>query len=208
MVGRVNSLCDLMYAAYDAEEIRAYCRGLGHVPIIDFNPAHRANQPKRSSAKQRHTAFLPMSSRTAALPLTHDCRSGVCAAQGGVRRPSSSGTGACEGAMPPRVQHPAADGQPVDGSAATASMGLVRPRSLQHCPHGEPGTTLPTGRRTCSNGALESAYSSPGIQQKPEDLRQSSTFNTMGNWSPSCPCLSPQPRSACPPISGAVLLNY
>lgn len=35
---RVTSLYDLMDAAYDAEEIKAYSRSLGHIPIIDINP--------------------------------------------------------------------------------------------------------------------------------------------------------------------------
>lgn len=35
---RVDSLYDLMDAAYDAEQIRAFSESLGHVPIIDRNP--------------------------------------------------------------------------------------------------------------------------------------------------------------------------
>ncbi len=41
---RVTSLYDLMDAAYDAEEIHAHSRSLGHVPII--NPAHRGRKTK------------------------------------------------------------------------------------------------------------------------------------------------------------------
>jgi hypothetical protein len=36
--GRITSLYDLMDAAYDAPQIRAYSTALGHVPIIDTNP--------------------------------------------------------------------------------------------------------------------------------------------------------------------------
>ena len=36
--GRVDNLYDLMDAAYDAEEIRAHSRDLGHTAIIDINP--------------------------------------------------------------------------------------------------------------------------------------------------------------------------
>ena len=36
--GRITSLYDLMDAAYDAPQIRAYSAALGHVPIIDTNP--------------------------------------------------------------------------------------------------------------------------------------------------------------------------
>ena len=39
---RVTSLYDLMDSAYDAPEIRAFSRKLGHVPIIDTNPRRRA----------------------------------------------------------------------------------------------------------------------------------------------------------------------
>jgi hypothetical protein len=41
---RVISLYDLMDAAYDADEIHAHSRSLGHVPII--NPAHRGRKTK------------------------------------------------------------------------------------------------------------------------------------------------------------------
>ena len=37
--GRVTSLYDFMDSAYDAAEIRAHSRCLGHVPIIAINPA-------------------------------------------------------------------------------------------------------------------------------------------------------------------------
>jgi hypothetical protein len=37
---RVTSLYDLMDAAYDAQEIHAHSRSLGHVPIIAANPSH------------------------------------------------------------------------------------------------------------------------------------------------------------------------
>ena len=35
---RITSLYDLMDAAYDAPEIHAFSKDLGHVPIIDHNP--------------------------------------------------------------------------------------------------------------------------------------------------------------------------
>ena len=40
--GRVQSLYDLMDSAYDADEIRACSRQLGHVPLIDSNPRRAA----------------------------------------------------------------------------------------------------------------------------------------------------------------------
>ena len=40
--GRLVNLYDLMDSAYDAAEIRAHSRALGHVPIIDVNPRRDA----------------------------------------------------------------------------------------------------------------------------------------------------------------------
>jgi hypothetical protein len=45
---RIANCYDLMDSAYDAPEIHAFCRALGHVPIIDHNP--RRNGQKRPFA--------------------------------------------------------------------------------------------------------------------------------------------------------------
>ena len=47
--GRVRNLYDLMDSAYDAPEIRAHSRALGHVAIIDVNP----RRGERKQAKQQ-----------------------------------------------------------------------------------------------------------------------------------------------------------
>ena len=52
--GRVNNLYDLMDAAYDAEEIRAHSRDLGHVGIIDSNP--RSSRQRSEAIKREATA--------------------------------------------------------------------------------------------------------------------------------------------------------
>jgi len=61
---RVTSLYDLMDAAYDASEIHAHSRSLGHVPII--NPAHRGRKtnnviapgkPKRQFSEAEEQRF-------------------------------------------------------------------------------------------------------------------------------------------------------
>ena len=52
--GRLDNLYDLMDAAYDAEEIRAYSRELGHVAIIDFNP--RRSSERNEAMKREATA--------------------------------------------------------------------------------------------------------------------------------------------------------
>ena len=55
--GRVTSLYDLMDSAYDAAEIRACSRKLGHVPIIDPNPRTRARkQALEAEARARRAA--------------------------------------------------------------------------------------------------------------------------------------------------------
>ena len=59
--GRVNNLYDLMDAAYDAEEIRAYSRDLGHMPIIDFNPGGsggRGEAIKREATARRALGYV------------------------------------------------------------------------------------------------------------------------------------------------------
>ena len=50
---RVTSLYDLMDAAYDAKEIHAYSRRLGHVAIIDHNPG-RSQTKKKMDPPEKH----------------------------------------------------------------------------------------------------------------------------------------------------------
>ena len=59
--GRVTNLYDVMDAAYDALEIRALSRDLGHVPIIDFNRRNsrqRGEAMKREAAARRATGYV------------------------------------------------------------------------------------------------------------------------------------------------------
>ncbi len=51
---RVTSLYDLMDAAYDAEPIAAFSRGLGHMPIIDPNPRRGPKREMDSATKKRY----------------------------------------------------------------------------------------------------------------------------------------------------------
>jgi hypothetical protein len=52
---RITSLYDLMDAAYDAPEIHAFSKALGHVPIIDHNPRRGKEKIKMAPAeKQRY----------------------------------------------------------------------------------------------------------------------------------------------------------
>ena len=58
---RVDSLYDLMDAAYDAKEIHAFSRRLGHVPIIDHNPGRGGTKkqmepPEKDRFKERSSA--------------------------------------------------------------------------------------------------------------------------------------------------------
>lgn len=50
---RVHSLYDLMDSAYDAPQIHAHSRGLGHVPIIDPNPRGGEKIPLSPAEAQR-----------------------------------------------------------------------------------------------------------------------------------------------------------
>ena len=55
--GRVNSLYDMMDSAYDAPQIKAHSRALGHVPIIDVNPRNKIKkQELEAEAKRRKVA--------------------------------------------------------------------------------------------------------------------------------------------------------
>lgn len=64
---RVDSLYDLMDAAYDAKEIKDFSRSLGHVPIIDQNrrkgtkeeidPAQKQRYNERSTAERGFSLF-------------------------------------------------------------------------------------------------------------------------------------------------------
>ena len=49
---RITHLYDLMDAAYDAKEIEAFSRKLGHVPLIDPNP-RRGEKREFDPAAQR-----------------------------------------------------------------------------------------------------------------------------------------------------------
>jgi hypothetical protein len=53
---RVTNLYDLMDAAYDAPEIRAKSRTLGHVPIIDANPRRGGKAEAAAEAKAKKAA--------------------------------------------------------------------------------------------------------------------------------------------------------
>jgi hypothetical protein len=52
--GRVESLYDLMDAAYDAGEIKKYSRHLGHVSLIDSNPRRGKKIPMAPAEKARY----------------------------------------------------------------------------------------------------------------------------------------------------------
>ena len=59
---RVTNRYDLMDAAYDAAEIRAFSESLGHVPIIDVNPRNNSaafKQELKQEAKAKRTLGQP-----------------------------------------------------------------------------------------------------------------------------------------------------
>ena len=60
--GRVHNLYDLMDSAYDAPEIRAHSRALGHVSIIDTNPRSGARkQALRQERRARRACGVVLS---------------------------------------------------------------------------------------------------------------------------------------------------
>jgi hypothetical protein len=59
---RVINLYDLMDAAYDAPEIRAHSRALGHVPLIDTNPRRNAALQAELQAEARRRAVIRLPS--------------------------------------------------------------------------------------------------------------------------------------------------
>ena len=134
--GRVDNLYDpgsgpgqaLMDAAYDARGDTSPQPGPGPHGDHRHQPPPLGRTQRGDEARSEGAAcdWLCVS-RSAALQRALDCRAGQCAPQGRVRRPSCSGPGACEGALPPHVRNPRADGQPVDTSAIAAAPTLSRP---------------------------------------------------------------------------------
>ncbi len=64
--GRIENLYDLMDSSYDAEAIREYSRGLGHVPIIAVNPrrdAQKKAELQREALAQRSIGQVPPQTR-------------------------------------------------------------------------------------------------------------------------------------------------
>jgi hypothetical protein len=61
---RVTNLYDLMDAAYDAPEIRAKSRALGHVPIIDANPRRGGKTDAAAEAKAKQAAGYVLAEET------------------------------------------------------------------------------------------------------------------------------------------------
>jgi hypothetical protein len=54
---RVTSLYDMMDSAYDAPQIKAHSRALGHIPIIDPNPRSKIRKAElKAEAKRRRAA--------------------------------------------------------------------------------------------------------------------------------------------------------
>ena len=69
---RVDNLYDLMDAAYDADEIRAYSRELGHTAIIAVNPRRSVERKEalRREAQARRATCLPTSGATTSVRLS------------------------------------------------------------------------------------------------------------------------------------------
>jgi len=55
---RLVNLYDLMDSAYDAAEIKAHSRGLGHVPIIDVNPRRDVALKQELAIEEKRKALV------------------------------------------------------------------------------------------------------------------------------------------------------
>ena len=55
---RLTNLYDLMDAAYDAPEIKAHSRSLGHVPIVDINPRCTPGLKQELADEAKRQRFL------------------------------------------------------------------------------------------------------------------------------------------------------
>ena len=161
-------------------------------------PAARASAAKPSSARQRHVVLWATCFPNSGATTSHDRRAGVCAAQGGVRRSSCSGTGACEepalsltgGVVPPDVRHPGADGQSTDASgAATATVtSPFTPTSLEPAASSGAMAQLRPLRETHG----ESDAHTPSWRHSPNSGRR-----VTGRFAPvfCCHPTNPNPRS-------------
>ena len=111
---RVTNLYDVMDAAYDAAEIKAYSESLGHVPIIDVNPRNSAALQAGPAAGSESAAHpRPRVRQGGALPGAVDGGARQRSAEGRIRRPAGTGARAPQGAMPLDVWHPGVDRGPV-----------------------------------------------------------------------------------------------
>ena len=125
-----------MDAAYDADEIRACSRDLGHTVIIAVNPRRsieRKEAMKRRQGAPRATCLPPSDATMSA----RQSSGSMGASRACPELDSGSSAGACQepalsltgGVVPSHVRHPGADGQPVDApvAAAPALIGLAHP---------------------------------------------------------------------------------
>jgi hypothetical protein len=71
--GRLVNLHDLMDSAYDAAEIKAHSRALGHAPVIDLNPRRDAALKKQLAEEERRRALV---GHRAAEDIRYKARSG------------------------------------------------------------------------------------------------------------------------------------
>ena len=110
---RVVNLYDLMDAAYDATEIHAVSKRLGHIPVIDTKPPPRQGpqaspEPRGASPARRRPSRCP----NRPIPHPHHRREDQRPAQGRVRRPSCPGARTHKGRLPSDVRSARTDRRP------------------------------------------------------------------------------------------------
>ena len=103
--GRLVNLYDLMDSAYDAAEIRAHSRALGHVPIIDVNPRRDACLKKELAEEDKRRALVGHRAAEDPLQRAQRRRTGQRQPQRQPRRQNRPGAWPREGDVPSDVRH-------------------------------------------------------------------------------------------------------
>ena len=104
---RVTNLYDLMDSAYDAPEIKAKSRALGHVPIIDPHPRQRAGWQGSNCGRGAGPAQGRLRTRRGrALQGAQRRRAGQWPPQGRFRRALCAGARPRQSVLPPDVRRP------------------------------------------------------------------------------------------------------
>ncbi len=146
---RVTNLYDLMDNAYDAPEIKAHSRALGHVPLIEPHPRTAAGKERiRAEARRRKLSGLSPG-RTCPLSGAKRRRTRLRQLQGQLRRPHDPRTRPRQARLPRHVRASRAQRHPDHASRPVATKA---PRPASHNSRKKPRRTKPPCRNNASPG--------------------------------------------------------